>query len=600
MKSFFHFQVVLLFGLLGSLSALGQFPVTLTVDSRSGDVVLSPPTQRNARYRITVEGTYSQWPGFPDCHGVDAVWVYDVPVQEVDALRWPPRTINGKPFTEIPHWVGDTTTYSFPPAALGQSPLFEISFRKNLGFRINGEPLQATQLDTVLHRYQHERAGTGEPFRFQILDSTYSIAENRVIPRYADNCGVLTVTIEEIKDVDVNICDVQPVVVNGQTVGIRVDAGIFESDSTRVDGRRNVLVSQDQIGIVDNGRFICPDSLVCDPQRTTPLSIGLVVDVSGSMVEDIEYNGKATTRIDALKATLHKFMQSLQPSDSLFLITFSTEVVLTHDWTTDTAAIGTAINSMRPDEYTALNQAIIDGLQKLSVTPGCGKVLITFTDGLNNRNPLDTMPVIEAIQSANIPLYIVAFGFQKTPDDSIGLQIMSDYVKAAPRGKLYEVHTGNELDAAYTEMASQFETEDCCKLYFKLLPCDKGQTKRVIRLVYPDGDIVLSKTITIDCDFKVSSVAADTRRELVTGYIPARPTPSFNTAEVDVLVPTPGEITAQIFDNNGKLIAEKHAAFADIGKTTVSFDTTSWATGLYHCRIWNGRSYTFTRVVVQH
>jgi hypothetical protein len=33
------------------------------------------------------------WPQFVDCHGVDASYVYDVPPEEINSLKWPPDTI---------------------------------------------------------------------------------------------------------------------------------------------------------------------------------------------------------------------------------------------------------------------------------------------------------------------------------------------------------------------------------------------------------------------------------------------------------------------------------------------------------------------------
>lgn len=150
--------------------AMAQFPATLKLSARNAGVVNSPITRSDARYRLTVSGTYSQWPQFPDCHGVDAVWVYDVPQQEIDAYRWPPKTILGAPFVEIPNWVGDSTVYSFPPVGFGVNPILELSFRKYLGFRLNGEPLPAMTIDKTFHRYQVVMAGTGEPLRMEILN----------------------------------------------------------------------------------------------------------------------------------------------------------------------------------------------------------------------------------------------------------------------------------------------------------------------------------------------------------------------------------------------------------------------------------------------
>ena len=594
-----HCLLFCVFVLMHGIS-LAQFPVTLNLSAASGSAVETPATRTDARYRITVQGTYSQWPQFADCHGVDAVWVYDVPQEEVDALRWPPTEILGRPFVAIPHWVGDSTTYAFPPAGVGIDPLLEISFRKYLGFRINGEPMAVSPLDKSLHRYQQERAGTGSAFTFQILDSTYNVALGRVIPRYEDNCGELVVTVEEILDKDINICDVKPVVVNNQTVGIRLDAAVFMSDTDAVDGRRNILVAKEQLGVVDNGQFVCPDSLVCDSGRTTPLSIGLVLDVSGSMQEPVDYDGVQVTRLDAVKRTLHNFMRTLKTGDSLYLITFSTVVVLSQDWTADTAAVGRVIDALQPLEYTALHAAMITGLQKMANHTGSGRTLIVLTDGLNNLAPLEEEPVVAAIRSSNVPLYLIAFGFAQSAEELYGLGVMKRFVAAAPRGKLYEVHTGNELDNVYTEMASALETEDCCRLYFPLKPCDRGQRSRTISLVYLDGGVIIKKEIVLDCDFKTTAIGPTTTGDIEAALTSARPTPSNDIALVQVRLTRPSNVTVAVVNQLGDIIEERDLGIMDIGRHDVRFDTSTWQAGMYICRSWNGMSFTSTKILIKH
>ncbi len=421
-----------------------------------------------------------------------------------------------------------------------------------------------------------------------------------MIPRYEDNCGELIVTIEEIVEKDINICDVKPVVVNGQTVGIRVDAGIFQRDTVAVDGRRNILISQDQIGIIDNGRFICPDSLVCDSGRTNPLSIGLVIDVSGSMQEPVDYDGRQVTRLDAVKLTLHNFMRTLKEGDSLFLLTFSTEVVLSHDWTADTARIGKAIDALQPLEYTSLHAALIRGLQKTASNPRPGRVLIALTDGLNNQPPLEEQPVIDAIRASNVPLYLIALGFAQSQEEQYGMEVMRRFVGAAPRGRLYEVHTGNELNNVYTEMATSLQTEDCCRLYFPLRPCDLGQRKRTIRLVYLDGDSLLRKEIVVDCDLKTTSVSSSTEREALEDMPVAVPTPSHDVTLVQVPVVSAGPSTAMVYDQRGLLVARYDLGYVDIGQHVIQFETVHWPTGLYLCHAWNGVSFTTTKILVKH
>jgi len=562
--------------------------------------VVTPPTRSGARYRITVQGSYSQWPQFANCRGVDAVWVYDVPQEEIDAFRWPPRKVLGTTFVEIPHWVGDSTVYAFPPKGLGINPMFEISFRKYLGFRINGEPLPPQPLDMTFHRYQHTMAGTGEPLRFQIVDSTYNIAQGAVIPRYEDNCGELSIEVEEILDKDVNICDVQPIKLGNDVVGLRIDASIVTLDSTTITGSRNELVAKEQLGIVADGKFICPDSLVCDTGRTEPISVCLVVDVSGSMEEEIPYGGSMVRRIDALKRSIHEFMRRLKPGDSLCLIQFNESVRLTQNWTTDTLALGRSLDRLQAGGFTAFYDAIIEATSKLSTHARRKKALIALTDGQDNRSRTTPAGVVGAIRKANVPVYLIALGFTGQPGEQEAVDTMAMFVAAAPAGRVSQVSTGGQLEAIYADIADNFAKEECCRLYFRIPPCDKGQSKRTISLVFIDGDRILSKRLLVDCDLKVTSVQPDDTRDERPQITDAIPTPSDEYAHVSMSFSRPGNVVTELYTIDGVLLQRIDQGFTDIGLRQFELDTSSLPSGVYICRVLNGLELRTARIVVRH
>jgi hypothetical protein len=599
MRTFRLANVVAILCLLTS-ALQAQFPVTRVLNSRSADAVETPPTRTNARYRVTVRGTYSQWPQFGDCHGVDAVWVYDVPQEEIDAYRWPPRRVLGTTFVEIPHWVGDSTVYAFPPKGLGINPLFEISFRKYLGFRINGEPLPPMPIDQTFHRYQHTVAGTGQPLRFQIVDSTYNLAQGAVIPRYEDNCGELTVEVEELLDKDVNICDVKPIKQGNNVVGLRIDASIISLDSTSISGTRNELVAKEQLGIVADGKFICPDSLVCDTGRTEPISIGLVVDVSGSMQEMIMYKSTMISRLDAVKRSIHEFMRRLKPNDSLFLIQFDQFVRLTQNWTTDTAAVGRAVDRLAFGGGTSFYDALSLACGKLATHARRNKALVALTDGQDNMSRSSSNDVIAAIRRANVPLYLIALGFTGQTGEQEAVDTMAQFVAAAPAGQLRQVLTGGELEAIYTDIAENFAKEECCRLYFRIPPCDKGQSKRTISLVFIDGDRMISKRLLVDCDLKVTSVQPDDADHDHEGLPSAVPTPSDDVAHLDVTLAVSGTTVTELYSVDGLLMQRTDHGFSDIGKRRFTIATDALANGIYLCRITTGLQMQTALVVVRH
>lgn len=577
-----------------------QFPVTLTLNARSADAVVTPPTRSDARYRITVRGTYSQWPQFTDCHGVDAVWVYDVPQEEIDAYRWPPKKVLGTTFVEIPHWVGDSTEYAFPPKTLGINPLFVISFRKYLGFRVNGEPLPPQPLDMTFHRYQHSMAGTGKPLSFQILDSTYNLVQGAVIPRHEDNCGQLTIEVEEILDKEINICGAQPIKQGNNVVGLRIDASIITLDSTSITGSRNELFAKEQLGIVADGKFICPDSLVCDTGRTEPISVCLVVDVSGSMEEEIPYGGNMIRRLDAVKRSIHEFMKRLKPGDSLCLLQFSSTVRVTRDWTTDTLALGRAVDLLSLAGGTAFYDALNIACNKIATHARKNKAIVALTDGMDNGSLIGSAGVTAAIRRANVPLYLIALGFTGYMGEQEAVDTMGMFVAAAPSGRVSQVTTGGQLESIYTDIAENFAKEECCRLYFRIPPCDKGQSKRTLSLVFIDGDRILSKRLLVDCDIKTTSVKYDKTELDAADIIDAIPTPSDDLAQLEMTFARAGNVTTELTSINGVLLQRIDQGFTDVGLRRFTFDTRDLPSGIYMCRVISGTEHRIARIIVRH
>jgi Mg-chelatase subunit ChlD len=482
-----------------SFSLLATEKITLKPD---GVPVYSQPTDTGKKYLITIEGTYTMWPQFTDCHGVDAVYVYDVPQEEIDQFRWPPQKIKvGNleiPFVELPHWVGDDKAWDFPPPQIG-FPKFRLNFRKYTGFRIDDEPLPMFPFNPQTHRYQIEKVGTGQPFKFQILDSNYNILLETIVPRYEDNCGELKITIEEVTKTDIQICDVSTICKDGKPIGIKLDAGVFVEDTASIKGKRNILPSIDihQLGIIFDGTIICDiDSIVCN-RRTEKILTGIVIDCSGSMGLPISVSD-TTIRMVASKNAISNFINNLSDKDSAFIVSFSDDITLDQDITNDKNLLNNAINSLKPIDKTKFYGALIFALNHISKNPTPNRFVIALTDGINNLDPEWSDDLKITISKYNIPVYIIALGFSNEPEEVQARRIM-DTIAQITRGKVFDVYSASKLDSVYREIQKEITLEDCCNIYFKVPSCEKDSIK-FIRLIYaPKDTILLTKVIKLKC-----------------------------------------------------------------------------------------------------
>jgi Ca-activated chloride channel family protein len=132
----------------------------------------------------------------------------------------------------------------------------------------------------------------------------------------------------------------------------------------------------------------------------TPVSMGIVVDTSGSM----------SWKLAAAEAALQHFVGTLNPSDQVFLTAFSTRTFLLQDFTDDPAALNRAIGILHAQGETALYDAVVQGLQKVEQGRWPKKALLVMTDGMDNASSNSLNDAIQAARRAGVLIYTVGLG----------------------------------------------------------------------------------------------------------------------------------------------------------------------------------------------
>jgi VWFA-related protein len=132
----------------------------------------------------------------------------------------------------------------------------------------------------------------------------------------------------------------------------------------------------------------------------TPVSIGIVVDTSGSM----------SWKLAAAEAALQHFVRTMNPNDQFFLIAFSDRSFLLQDFTNDPAGLNRAIGLLHAEGRTALFDAVVQGLQKVEQGRWPKKALLVMTDGMDNVSSNSLDGVIQAARQAGVLIYTVGLG----------------------------------------------------------------------------------------------------------------------------------------------------------------------------------------------
>jgi Ca-activated chloride channel family protein len=128
-----------------------------------------------------------------------------------------------------------------------------------------------------------------------------------------------------------------------------------------------------------------------------PVSIGLVLDTSGSMGD----------KLDAVKRAAIRFVDAGGPFDEYFLLTFRDSPEIVVAFTNDAVRITKTIASADAGGSTALLDGIYLGLQEVAKGRYPRRALLVISDGKENHSRYSERETRKLVQEVNYPLYAI-------------------------------------------------------------------------------------------------------------------------------------------------------------------------------------------------
>jgi len=162
---------------------------------------------------------------------------------------------------------------------------------------------------------------------------------------------------------------------------------------TVVDDRSHLVTDLAKVNftVFENGQ---PQEIIDFRREDIPVSIGILVDNSGSMRE--KRQKVSTAVLNLIKAG--------NPSDEEFIVNFSDESYLDQDFTSNLPALHEALDRLDSRGGTALYDAVIASCDHLAKgAKRDKKVLIVVTDGEDNSSQESLEQAIRAVQEENGP-----------------------------------------------------------------------------------------------------------------------------------------------------------------------------------------------------
>lgn len=131
-----------------------------------------------------------------------------------------------------------------------------------------------------------------------------------------------------------------------------------------------------------------------------PMSVAIVLDTSGSMVDKID---------DARDAVVH-FATGLKPDDEMWLLRFSTDVQVLSEPGDSRDRVERALNRVRAGGGTALFDAVAEGLDSVKGGRHQKKAVLLITDGNDNSSGLRQRDAIDLVVRSEVLAYGLGIG----------------------------------------------------------------------------------------------------------------------------------------------------------------------------------------------
>ncbi len=226
---------------------------------------------------------------------------------------------------------------------------------------------------------------------------------------------------------------------------VRLNASVIDGS-----GRNIQTLNQDAFHVYEDG---VPQVINSFRHEDLPVSVGLLIDNSGSMYDKLQAVEKAA--IDLVKLS--------NPKDEEFLVDFSNEPMLDQEFTSSIEKLEQGLSYIKPAGATAAYDALVASADYLTKSARNTKqVLIVITDGEDNASSATLEQAIRRIQDLDGPvIYCVGllFGDDIDKRESRHARKVLETIAQQTGGESYFPRSVKEVDAIAAQVAADIRSQ---------------------------------------------------------------------------------------------------------------------------------------------
>ena len=206
---------------------------------------------------------------------------------------------------------------------------------------------------------------------------------------------------------------------------IRADVNLVLVPTVVTDrkGATVIGLTRNNFTVLDNK---VPQAISSLSSQDVPCSIGIVLDLSGSM----------RTKLEAATAAVRAFLATANPDDEIFVFTVGSRPRTLSDFTSDFATLQNRIAGATAGGDTALLDTVYMGLGRLRSARNGRGALLVVSDGMDNNSRYSKPELLRLVEESDVQIYTIGIADSQAwkkaielTEQSRGLALLSDFAE---------------------------------------------------------------------------------------------------------------------------------------------------------------------------
>ena len=233
--------------------------------------------------------------------------------------------------------------------------------------------------------------------------------------------------------------DQRPVILGGANVAaqgtsrrdarLRVDVNLVQVPMTVTDPMNRLVtgLEKDNFAVFDNN---VGQTIRYFSSQDAPISIGIIFDLSGSMSSKFIRSRRALTA----------FLRTSNPQDDFFVVGFNDRPSVIVDYTSDPDDVEARMVMLKPENRTALIDAVYLGINHLRQAKYDRKALLIISDGGDNRSRYTEGELRRVVRESDVQIYSIGIfdAYAPTTEEVLGPELLRDICEMTG-GRLFNV-----------------------------------------------------------------------------------------------------------------------------------------------------------------